>query len=95
MRKKDQVFIPDCIRRGRHALWIMPEEFDPQHGYVAIAAVEGIPGVYRTKLYCGFDYEMAVWYTDRKNLSMGIDTKVASAIIISAMGNWPLNDLPI
>jgi hypothetical protein len=98
MEKEQYDPIGDNFRQGRHVFHILPELYEDDSGYQAVAAVEGLQGFYQTRLYCGHDYEMAVWYAAQKNLSMGIDAKTATEIIQNAFANTPLqswNKLPI
>lgn len=92
------MFSEDYIRGGRHVLYILPELYTIQKGYQAVTAVEGLSGFYGTNLFCGHDYEMAVWYIKQKNLKLGIDAKVATEIINGAFAFTPLqpwNVLPM
>lgn len=98
MRKDQLEPIGDYIRQGRHVFHILPELYDDDTGYQAVAAVEGLQGLYQTRLYCGHDYEMAVWYATQKNLFMGIGVKTAAKIIHGAFVGTFLqarNRLPI
>ena len=96
--ERDKMRFDDYVRSGRYAFHILPELYDPDKGYLAVTAVEGLSGFYQSNLFCGHDYEMAVWYANQKNLSMGIDTKTATKIINAAFALTPLqnwNHLPI
>lgn len=72
------------MRSGRHAFFIIPELYTEEKGYVAVTVVEGLDWFYPSNLYCGHDYEMAVWYANQKNLSLGIDANTATMIIRAA-----------
>ena len=96
--KRDKMPFDDYVRSGRYVFHILPELYDPDKGYLAVTAVEGLAGFYQSNLFCGHDYEMAVWYAQQKNNDLGIDAKTATTIINKAFEHTslePWNNLPI
>lgn len=94
-RSKDAA---EIMRVGRFAFVVLPEFYTKEKGYFALTAMEGAQGLYTSKLFCGHDYEMAVWYANQKNKSLGIDPETASRIIEAAclpITGAPQNDRPI
>lgn len=88
----------DYLRRGRFVFAILPELYRPETGYMAVTVAEGFLGFYQSKLFCGHDYEMALWYAQHKNEEMGISAKVATKMINDAFALTPLqpwNALPL
>lgn len=92
MSKNRELIWPEL---GRHVFFILPERFDPEHGYIAVTAVEGFAGIYASALYCGHDYETAIWYANQKNLFLGIDPETAAMIITNATQYHGINKRPI
>lgn len=89
-------YIPPWVKKARQVVFIVKEAFDPDNGYMAFTATEGVFGITPTNCYYGFDYNLAVWYANRQNLFMGIDKDEASFIIACATHTMPiLNELPI
>lgn len=79
----------------RQVFFVLPEEFEEENGYRGLVAIENCYGLIRTKLFFGYDYDMALWYANRKNLFLGITPKTATRIIKNAMVPHAINSRPM
>ncbi len=97
----DYTFTFEELADKRVAYFVMRSQYDKKRGYLALVAIEGVPGYHpmsgnpeklQDGWYWGHDYKIAEQCADKKNEMMGISKLEATKIVLSTMRESKLGE---